>query len=99
MSRLEVRHHAFNDLKEIFVRDTVALDGVVKRPPRGIRIELAAERVLERATPSLQRLARRAGLITEVIAVTHERINGAHRVALLVGEEGEGIVEIFGPFW
>ena len=40
--------------------------------------------------------ARRAGLVAQVVAIAHERVDGAHGLALLRGKQHEGIVEILG---
>src|SRR5215471_789046 len=76
------------------MRDTEAADGMMKRRPQRMSAELPFKRILEFGAPSLHRRARGARLIAQVIAVAHEGIDGAHRLALLRTEEDERIIEI-----
>src|SRR6476646_7380111 len=57
---------------------------------------LAGQRLIERGAPALQRLDRRAGLVAQVVAIAHERVDRAHGVALGAREQQEGIVEVLG---
>src|SRR5690348_5721933 len=93
---LEIGHYTVHHLEKIFVRDLVSPDRIMKRGPSRISVELPVERVPERRAPALQRLTRCPRLVAQVVAITHERVDGAHGVALLAGEQNEGVVEVLG---
>src|SRR6516225_4020554 len=59
------------------------------------------------AKPSLQGLVKfgapcvngsfgSAGLVAQIVAIAHERVDGAHRLSLLLGKEHERVIEVLG---
>src|ERR1043166_3067561 len=55
----------------------------------------AAERPREILTPPFDRRSRGAGFIAQIVAITHERVDGAHAVLLLRREKDKRIIEVF----
>ena len=94
--RLQIRADALDHFVKILMRDLVALHSVVKRRPQLVFAVLAPERTIEIAPPTFDAFARCTLALADVVAVTHEGIDGAHGVALLPRKQQEGIVEIAG---
>src|ERR1700688_2712653 len=64
--------------------------------PAGIVAGVSGERGGQGVAPAVHRGTGCAGLIAEIVAVAHERIDGAHGVLLIVWKEDEGVVEVSG---
>src|SRR5258706_16251961 len=52
--------------------------------------------MVERHTPALERLPGRAWLVAQIVAIAHERVDGAHGVPLGSREQHEGIIKVLG---
>src|SRR5580698_603677 len=93
---LQVRADAIDHFVEVLARDFVALDGIIKGRPQQMASEAAFERTVQILPPALDPLARCSLAFADIVAVTHEGVDGAHAFALLAGKKQEGVIEIAG---
>src|SRR5205823_10692042 len=85
--RLQVARDAVDHLPEVLVRNPEALYRVVEPRPDRVPAEAPFERVLQFHAPLLDRRPRGARLVAQIVAVAHERVDGAHGLALLGAQQ------------
>src|SRR5262249_51781880 len=93
---LQIAGDTVDHLTEILVRDSETAHGVVEGRPDRVIAEVAVEGFFELGAPALDSGARCAGLVAQIVAIPHEGVDGAHGLALLAGEQNEGVVEVPG---
>src|SRR5439155_22515415 len=92
-ARLDIGTYAIDHFVKIMRWDGVAIYGVMKSGPRRVSVESAGQRVGERGSPAIQGLAPGAGLIAQIVAIAHEGVDCAHRIALITREQDERIIK------
>jgi hypothetical protein len=93
-ARLEIRFHAVNHFVKVVARDLEPAHRIAERGPDRTHTGAPFKRGFHLFAPLFEGFPVGARLIAQVVAVAHERIESAHRVALLAGEQDKRVVEI-----
>ena len=73
-----------------------AVHGIGKGGPDRVNGEISIEGTIQIGAPSLEGGARGSLLITQIVTLTHEGVDGTHGETLGLGQNQEGVVKILG---